>query len=899
MKRASRGVGGRLARRLLGLFLPRQERDRVLSELEEFHEVKRALGRTGRLWYARQLAMLVLHARSLGGRSRTRVVEDDDRVLSSGGPPRRRDHRLMTGSLLLDLRATLRGLRRSPGVVSAAVLILALAIGVNAAVYSVADGVLLAPLPYPDADRLVRIWQAEPDAPEGATRLASPNAYSAWREESHTVERLGAWFEGRGTLTGVGDPRDVSLVHASTGLLASLGLSPAVGRGPVEGDDEPGTPVVILSHATWLSVFGGDPTMIGRAVQVGGVPHEVIGVAGRGFRLPLDRDVFGWIPYAAEPQVNPFADYPDFGVVGWISRGATVESVRRELSGLVPRPAEARLESLEVKVALLDDLHRPDDGGVLALLAAVTIVLLLGCLNTAQLLVARGLARGPELAVRTALGSSRGALGRMLLLEAGILSALGAVVGLIVAVVLLRVFVAADPGHLPGWADVRITPRVVAYLVSVSLAASLVAGWLPARFAHRTPPAAAMAGVRGATPGRRNLRAQRVLLAAQSAAAVVLLAGCALLVRSWLAVQATDPGFDAGGLYAARIVLPINRYRPGDADAHVRFFEALRRGVEARPGIAGAAVATSIPTAAGLDFDQPFRPADMPGRAGATLTTRLIGPGYFTTLGMRLIAGRLPGTGDRADAERVIVLNEAAGRQLFGADPSGIVGRTVIEPSPRADRRYRVIGIVANVRNAGLDQPPPPMAYAPWLQSLPFGRMWLIVRSGRGATSGFQQMKAALREIDPELPLVDATPVADLLDRSIAARRFNLFLLTALATLALVVAAVGVAGLVAFAVTRSRREVGIRVALGANAAAVIRTATTPTLLAFSTGAAIGLVASVLLARMARGLLFGVEPLDGWSLLVACGLLLGTGTLAALAPALGAVRSDPLTALRSG
>ncbi len=880
-------------RRLVGLLLPRGERGRLLSELDEFHAAKRGRGEGRGLWYWRQAVWLVLRSRSLRRVGVSRAVDRERAIGDQGGT------RAGIGSLELDLRASLRGLRRTPGVVSAAVLILALTIGVNTAVYSVADAILLAPLPYRNVDRLVEIWQEEPDTPPGGSRLASLNAYLSWRERSRTIERVGVWSLGHATVTGVGDPRDVTVVGVSPELVTALGLGTVLGRGFVEGDEAASSPVLVLSHAAWLSVFGGDQSVVGRVVRLGGRLHEVIGVARPGFRLPLDREVFGWTALVPEPWESTFADYPEYGVAGWLSPGMTVEAARRELSGLVPRPGEASLASLGVRVAQLEELYRPDDRGVLALLAAVTIVLLVGCLNTAQLLVARGVTRGPELALRIALGSGRGALGRMLLVEAGILSAVGAAAGLAVAIVLLRVFVAADPGHLPGWADVRITSRVAAYLAAVSVAATLFAGWFPAQLARRTAPAGALLAARGATAGRGRARLQRVMLAGQAAAAVVLLAGSALLVRSWLAVWSSDPGLDARNLYAARIVLPLDRYSPGDGAAHVRFFEALRHSVEARPGIESASVATSIAAAAGLDFDQRFRVPDRPGSSDVTVPSRLVGPGYFATLGARITAGRGLEESDDMDAERVVVLNGAAVRLLFGEAAAAIVGRIVTEPSERGDRRYRVAGVVADVRNDGLDRPPPPRVYLPWLQSRPFGRMWLIVRSDRGAAFTFEQMKAALRTVDPELPLVDATPVADVLDRSVAARRFNLFLLTALAVLALVVAAVGVAGLVAFAVNRGRQEVGIRMALGAGAPSVIRATVLPTLRAFVAGIAVGLLASVFLVRLLRGLLFGIQPLDGWSMLAACGVLLLAGTLAALAPALRAVRIDPLAALRAG
>jgi putative ABC transport system permease protein len=877
------------------MLLPREERNRVLWELEEFHAAKRERGEADGFWYWRQAAVLLLRSRSLrsAGGSRTLFSGDGGIGGAAGGAI------AALGSFGLDLKASLRGLRRDRGVAVASVAVLALTIGVNTAVYSVADGILLVPLPYREAERLVEVWQEAPDSPPGGSRLASLDAFRSWRESSRTLERIGAWSLGRATLTGVGDPQDITLVNVTPELLTELGLGTVVGRGLTAADATTNADVLVLGHSSWITVFGGDPSVIGRTVRLAGTPYEVIGVARPGFRLPLDREVFGWTPFVPEPWERAIAATPLYGVAGWVSPGMSVGAVRRELQGLLPPASDASLASLGVRAAPVDALYRPDDRGVVALLAAVTIALLLGCLNTAQLLVARGVVRGPELVLRKALGSGRTALGRMLLVEAGVLSAVGTVAGLVVAIVLLRIFVAADPGHLPGWADVRITRRVAVYLAAVSFTAALIAGWFPARLAGRPSPASALAVGRASTPDRSRSRVLRVLLAGQAAAAVVLLAGSVLLVRSWLAVQSSDPGLNARDAYAARIVLPANRYPPGDGAGHIRFFEALRRAVEAQPGIAGASVATGIPAAAGLDFDQRFRSADRPGAPEVSLPTRLVGPGYFETLGATIIAGRALAVSDDADAERVVVLNGTAARLLFGEVTPGIIGRIVVESSRSGDRRYRVAGIAIDTRDDGLDRPPPPRIFLPWAQSRPFGRMWLIVRSIRDEAFVFEQVRAALRTIDPELPLVDATAVSDLLDRSIAARRFNLLLLTGLAGLALVVAAVGVAGLIAFNVTRTRQEIGIRMTLGARASSVFWTTTAPTLQAFAAGIAIGLLASVALVGLVHGLLFGIQPLDTWSLLIACAVLLAAGLLAAVPPAVRAIRGHPLATLRTG
>jgi predicted permease len=624
-----------------------------------------------------------------------------------------------------------------------------------------------------------------------------------------------------------------------------------------------------------------------------------VGVAQPGFRLPLDREVFGWRPFVPEPWENAFADYPDYQVAGWLAPGVDPTAAAGELSSLVPEPTEPQFAGLTVRLAGLEELYRPQDGGVLALLGAVSVVLLLGCLNTAQLLVARGVGKSGELAVRMALGSRPGAVGRGHLNEAGLLAGAGTMAGVLLALLLLRIFVAVDPGHLPGWADVRITTRVVAYLAGVATVATLLAGWLPARLASRISPAASLVPGRGITANRSRGLAQWVLLAAQTASAVVVLAGSGLLVRSWLAVQAVDPGIDAARVHAGRVVLPSDRYNPGDGAEHIRFFDALRQRVEAEAGVASAAVATSIPMASGLDFDQPFRPeADASART-VDVSTRLISPGYFSTLGIRIVAGRTVEITDDADAERVAIVSEAAARLAFGAAPDDVVGQILIEPSERGDARYRIIGVAADVRDDGLERTPPPKVYLPWQQSRPFGRMWLIVRSDLESPIAFERVKAALRDVDAELPLVDATPMTDLVARSVAARRFNLLLLAALGLLALAVATAGVAGLVAFSVSSRRREVGIRVALGASPASVVATTIAPAFGALATGVAAGAVAAGLLTELARGLLFGVEPLDAWSLALASGTLLGAGVVAALACARAAVRSDPLTALNAG
>jgi putative ABC transport system permease protein len=380
---------------------------------------------------------------------------------------------------------------------------------------------------------------------------------------------------------------------------------------------------------------------------------------------------------------------------------------------------------------------------------------------------------------------------------------------------------------------------------------------------------------------------------------VVLLAGTGLLVRSWAKVQATDPGLDARNVQVARVVLPFNRYAPGDGTLHVRFFQELEDRLEARPGLVDATVATTLPAVSGLDFDQPFRAEDRPGASAVQVSSRLVGSSYFEALGVDVVSGRSFESTAVPEGERLAVVNESAARLLFGSGAAHAVGRVLVEPSETGDNRYRIVGVAEDVLNDGLDRPARPLVYLPWVQSRPFGRMWVAVRGEGDAARTLAEARAALAGIDPELPLVDAASLAELLDRTVAARRFNLALLAVLAGLALAVAAGGAAGLVAFSVSGRRREMGIRIALGARAPSVVGAAVAPTLGAVAAGAAAGLLAASLLAETARGLLFGVDPLDGWSLGLAVVALLASGALAGAVPAWRAFRADPVKALKAG
>lgn len=864
----------RLARWLLRRVLPRSVRDAVLADLDDFH--RRRGG--GRAWYWRQVAHYVVRAPLLR---------------RPGAPP------IAPGTF----RYALRGLRRAPLVPALAVLTVALAVGADVAVFTVVDGMLLAPLPYDRPDGLVQLWTEDPGEPgsTGSSRLVTLDAWRAW-SESPLLAGSGVVAVARATLTGLGDPTDVLRADVSPALLVRLGAAPVVGRLPVEEEASSGARVILLAHAFWRKQLGADPEVVGHGLTLDGRTYTVVGVARPGFRLPLDRSVVGWSPYTPSPSERFFAGYPTYGMIGWTDpgRSVTIERLGADLRRRMPPSAE--FPDLEARVAPLDALYRPSDSTLPVLLGAVTLVLLLAALNVTQLLVARGLERLPELGVRVALGAAPGAVRGLLLVEGAVLALAGSAAGVGLAVLLLRVFVAVDPGHVPGWADLRVTPRVASYAAAVAFLVAAVAAAAPALYAGRRAPAAALARRSGgAAPA--TVRLQRALLAVQTAVAVILLAGTGLLLRSWQRVQAVDAGFDVAGLRAARVVLPIDRYNPGDGAAHLRFFEELRQALDARPEIASATVATALPGVEGLDFDVELRPEASLDPA-PTVRERTVGPGYFETLGMHLLAGRLPDERDGPDAEDVAVLDRSAAVLLFGtADPADAVGRALVRGDPGGDRAAtsggtpavpptRVVGVVEDAREVGPDRPAVPLVFEPFVQSRPFGRMWVAVRPARSDVDPWPAVRAALREVDAALPLVDASTLREHMDAHTAPRRFNLLLLSFLGGLAFVIAMVGVGGLSAFVAARRRRQVAVRVALGAGRTRAVL----PGLAAPLGGVAVGVVlglAGVALARPAlAALLFGVGPLDPLAVGGAVAAVAAAAATCTLVPGLRASRMEP-------
>lgn len=883
----------RLARRLLALVLPRENRDAILADLDDFHLRRVREGAGGRLWYWWQVLAYVVRRPQLRGRG-------PDGELGRRG-------RLWSPADALEAgRRAARALVRSPVVTVPAVLTIALAVGVNTAVFAVVDELLFAPLPYPDADELVQVWMEDPAQPDPTNRYVSPNAYRSWTEGLRGTADLGAFQLSLATLLGVGDPQDVVLGHAEPHLMERLGPDPVLGRSFTTNDAPEGTPMVLLAHAFWRTRLGADPDVVGRSLNLAGQEQVVVGVARAGFRLPLDREVAGWTALEVDHGPGVMGDLPTLTTLAWPTEAAPGSGdadparLRERLQALLPAPAagdavraysELDSEGLDIRTAALETLARPTGTTLPILLGAVSLVLLMACLNVAQLLLARGVARGPELGVRLALGASSGALGRSLAAEAALLTAGGALLGTGVAAWTLHVFLALDPGHLPGWADARITPRVGIYLALVALTAAVVSGLLPALYAARTAPADLVTR-RGSPRGRGSSRAQRGLLTVQTATTLVLLAGMAVLVRSWVAIQAVDPGFDPEDVHTARIVLPFDRYDPGDGAAHIQFFEELRRRLEDHPRIAAATVTTGLPLAGGLDF-----PQDMvaEGDVGPShpVSRRGVSPGYFETLSVRVLAGRSLEPTDDAETESVVVLNRSAVRLLFGTDdPDVAVGRRIVEAEDEAPEPSLVVGVVEDQKELGPDHAPEPWMFDPWLQSRPFGRMWVAVRPAEAGASVWSAVRSALRDVDPALPLVDAAPLTERLSATTAPRRFSLVLVLTLGALSLVIAVVGMVGLAAFVASRGRREVAVRVALGAGSARALAPAVAPSLLSVVAGLALGLVGVMSARHVLRSLVFGVEPLDPASLAAAVALMAAVATSATLVPAWWAGRADP-------
>jgi putative ABC transport system permease protein len=807
--------------------------------------------------------------------------------------------------LAADVRFALRGFRRNPGFTAVVVAVLGLGIGANTAIFSVVDALVLRPLPFPDADRLVTLHTRNLSL-DRLGPVSWPDVADV-RAQSRALGELAVYRPYRFVLVGQGEPETLDGIVASAELFSVLGRPPALGRGFLPGEDRAGqAPVVVLSHAFWQRRLAADPAAIGRALTLNGTRFTVVGVAHPGFRFPLEDPAPAfWVTLHGsfdEDARQWRSMMPYRSGIARLRPGVSVAQAQADLDLIHARLAAAYPKDDGGRVFVVSSFHdewiREGRGSLLILLGAVGLVLLIACANVANLQLARVAARRREIAIRTALGAGRGRIARQFLAESLLLAALGCGVGLAVSWLGLDVLVAAIPGELARPHPVALDGRVLAYALVLALVTGLLVGSVPAALAMRADLRGALADASGTVVAGRG-RIRSALLVLEVALALIVVVGAGLLVRSFARVAAIDPGFQQRSLLTARLRLsgtPIDR---------PRLYRGLLERLPALPGARAAAVAQPLPfTRWGgkwqftLD-DRPAPAADAP----LLSEVRSVSPGYFHTLGIPLIDGRLfEAADDTREAPQVAVVNQTFARQFW---PQGSpLGRRIL-----AYGRYnpRIVGVVADSRGtcrvagcagedqARLERPAEPEAFIP-LKGAGGLELYVAVRVDQPmAAAG--SLRALIRDIDPNLPVDQIRTMEDAIGESLAQRRLNLTLLALWAGLALLLAVIGVYAVLSYSVVQRRREVAIRMALGAQGRQVRRLLMVQGLRLTALGLVLGVLGALGLTRVLRSQLYGVSATDPLTFVAVIVLLVLVAALACLLPARRATRIDPMIALR--
>lgn len=808
-----------------------------------------------------------------------------------------------------DLRYALRLFAKNPGYTLATVGTLALAIGATTAIFSVVQGVLLRPLSYREPERLVRVWEV---SPRGENRnVVSPGNYLDWRDRARSFDAIGAHSGTFGmALTGAGEPLNVVVTRLTPSALVALGVQPQAGRLFTEEEgQESGPPAVLLSDALWRQRFGADSAIVGRSVALNGESFTVVGVMRPEFRFP-SADAEIWVAQRFGESDRTERRAHNFGVIARLKRDVAIEGAMAEMRTIARQIAAdqpAFMTGWSVNVVTYHrDLVESASSLIVMLFGVVMVVLLVACANLANLALARATGRVHEIAVRSALGASRVRIARQLLTESLVQAGAGGALGLVVVAVTLQTLVAAVPDDIPRLGEVRLDPVVFAFATGVTMLSALLVGVLPALRGSWASASScslwheALASSR-VSGGLRASRLRAALVVAQIALALVLLVGAGLLVRSVIKLNAVDYGFRPDGVLAVNLDIPRARYP--DRGAQSRFYERLLERVRALPGVAAVsttsgAPASGVPTT--FSFAVEGRATANPSGREDPVPLRAVMPDYFRTLGIPLIYGRTIEPTDREDSPPVVLFNEALAKRFWTGNA---VGRRISFVGPGGPW-YEVVGVVGDTRDDSLEQPAPPAVYVPYAQRR---EQWawltwqtLVVRAQPGfePTDLVPSIRAALSEVDPSLPLQSVRTVNELYAENTARRRFAMQLTGGFAALSLLLGALGIYAVVAYSVAQRRREIGIRLALGAPPRAVARQIVRAALRLAALGAVLGTLSALGLTRFLETLLFGVEPTDVATFVAMLVLLLAIAALASWIPARRAMRVDPMKALRT-
>ena len=808
----------------------------------------------------------------------------------------------MLPTLVRDVRYSLRLLLRTPGVTFVALLTIALGIGANTAIFSIINGVILRPLPVASPERLFVILHA---AESDRTQLAavSPGNFYDVQRASRLLQPMAAFSGSTVTLTGRGDPERLQGVVSCGSILEVTGVQAAVGRIFTEADQKPGSPrVAVISHRLWQRLFGGSPDAIGQPLTLGGTPVTVIGVMPKGFSFP-DTNVDFWAPELLTPAQRASRTEYYLTIVGRLAPGATAGAARAELDAIMtglraafPQAnSNVVLEATPLAEALVSSVTQM----LWILMASVGCVLLIACANLANLLLAKATGRGREIAIRQAIGAGRGRVIRQLLAESVVLGLAGGLGGLAIGKVFLEALVAWLPAGIPRIAEASIDSRVLLLTLAVSALTGVFFGLAPALQLARRAPAAVLRDASRTSTGRAPLRA--ILVAAELALALVLLAGAGLLIRSFVLMQRVDPGFSTDRLLTFQVRMEGPAY--AQAPARISFVNTVVERLAALPGVVDAAAGSNAPIA-GRGTGAWFNLLARPWPAGTTppaVPYRIVTPGYFKMMQIPLVRGRLLAEGDGLTGTPSVVISESVAKRFWKSPADGEpIGAEIYlgAPDNRLFERATIVGIVKDVKLAGLGNPLTDAVYGlntlmPWWRNFTF-----TVRTAGDPTALAASARQIVRGADPQLAVTAVQAMTDIVDTSLAPARASMLLLALFAGVAVVMAAVGVFGVMSYTVNLRAREVGIRMALGARPSEVRRMVVADGMRQALVGVALGLVGAFWVTRAMTSLLFQVEPGDPMTLAAAAVLLLATAAMACYVPARRATSVDPLIVLRT-
>jgi putative ABC transport system permease protein len=798
-----------------------------------------------------------------------------------------------------DFRFGARQLGKSPGFTLMAILTLALGIGANTAIFTVASSLLLRPFSYPDPQQLVSIVVKNKTEASDGTLVR----YELLRDHNRSFQAVAAWTNDNLNLTGHGEPLQVPVARVSANFFSMLGVRPQLGRTFSDDEGRPeGKPVMILSHSLWSGRFGSDPDIIGQTVTLDSTPHTVVGVLPANEQFPFVGQADVWIPrYFEFSLMTPQRLRMGVGYLSYVARlrpETTPAQAQAEMDILNQQyreqnpaaPDAARTMSIgPLRELLVADVR----GKVLVLSGAVALVLLIACANVTSLLLSRALARRREIAVRTALGASRGEIVRQLLIESVLLALVAGVLGVGLSWIATRALVTWAAGQIPQGIPISMDLRVLLFTLAISLLTGIIFGAFPALQLSKVDLNTTLRDEgRGTSASHTRARMKSLLVVGQVALSLLLLIGAGLLLRSFGRLLRIDPGFDPHNVLTMNVSLPTVKY--AKSQQQIAFFDEVLRRVSSLPGVRNAAISAALPLSAKritplLPEGQP----DVPLAQRPFVDIEAISPQWFQTMRVPLLGGREFTDADNALAPKVIIVNETFARRFWpNQNPIGkhvVVGRG---PDPS-----EVVGMAADVRNNGLAQDTQAQLYLPF-QQLPWGNMNLLVRTAVQPSSLISAVRAQISSVDPDQPVTDIQTVDHFMDSSRAQPRFTMLLLGVFSAAALALAVIGIYGVLAYSVTQRRQELGIRLALGAERGNILGLVVRQGLMLAGVGIAVGLVAALFLTRLMSSLLYKVGVLDLTTFALTPLAFLVIALLASYLPALRATKVNPVEALRA-